>query len=122
MAGEAILAFVPDLMFSVQLREAASKQGCTIAFVDNSADFSARLPQVEPALVILDLATVGAQADALVRVSKQSGSRIVAFGPHVQTELLASAERAGCDAVYPNSKFKMDTEAIIAQWLAAKRG
>ncbi len=120
MAGEAILAFVPDLMFSVQLREAAGKQGCTIAFVDNPADFSDRLPQVDPALVILDLVTVGAQVEALVRASKQSGSRIIAFGPHVQKDLLANAERAGCDAVYRNSKFKMDTEAIIAQWLAAK--
>ncbi len=120
MAGEAILAYVPDLMFSVQLREAAVKQGCTIAFVDNPADFSDRLPLVLPALVILDLASVGANVDAVVRASKQGGSRTVAFGPHVQKELLAGAERAGCDAVYPNSKFKMDTEAIIAQWLAAK--
>lgn len=117
MAGEAILAYIPDQMFSVQLREAAIKRQSTVSLVGNTTGFITRLQQMLPALVILDLAVVGGDIDHLVRMSKASGSRVIAYGPHVQMELLERARVAGCDAVYPISRFKMDTEDILAQWL-----
>lgn len=117
MAGEAILAFVPDLMFNVQLREAAAKGQNTIALVGTRDEYYQRLTQVHPALVVLDLAAVGADLERLVEKAKAAGGKVIAYGPHVQKELFSRAERAGCDAVYPNGKFKMDTYDILLEWL-----
>lgn len=117
MAGEAILAYVPDLMFNVQLREAAAKSQSTIALVGNREEFYARLEKVRPHLVVLDLAAVGADLERLVEKAKAAHSTVIAYGPHVQKELFARAKSAGCEAVYPNSKFKMDTYAILSEWL-----
>jgi hypothetical protein len=41
------------------------------------------------------------------------GARIVAFGPHVDDELLAQAERDGADLVLPRSRFFQDPAAAI---------
>jgi hypothetical protein len=41
-------------------------------------------------------------------------ARIVAFGPHVDTELLTRATRDGADAVLPRSKFFLDPAGALA--------
>ncbi|PWI58104.1 hypothetical protein [Sulfoacidibacillus thermotolerans] len=117
MAGQAVFAFVPDSMFSVQLREAVAKLDGTIAFASNVQEFKTRIGQVLPALVILDLASIGSDLEEMVQVSKQSGSKVIGFAPHAQKESLARALRAGCDAAYANAKFKMETETILQEWL-----
>ncbi|OPG15256.1 hypothetical protein [Ferroacidibacillus organovorans] len=119
MAGKAILAFVPDLMFSVQLREAAGRDDDVVTVVKQQEDYEQKLTQVAPALVVLDLSSVGGDLEHMVSLAKRSGAHVVAFGPHVQKDLLARAKTAGCDAVFPNSKFKMDTESILQEWVNA---
>lgn len=41
-------------------------------------------------------------------------ARIVAFGPHVDDELLAQAGRDGADVVLPRSRFFQDPAAALA--------
>ena len=116
MAGRAILAFVPDLMFSVRLREAAARALDTLSTVDSAGDFHDRLEAMRPFLVVLDLSAAGPGVEELVAAGRRYGSRVIAFGPHVQKELLARAQRAGCDAVYTNARFKTQTDEILRQW------
>lgn len=117
MAGQAIVALVPDLMFSVQLREAAALEQYTVSLVGSRAEYDERLADVAPSLIVLDLLSAGTEMGAMVEAAKRIGACVIAYGPHVQTGLLQAAQEAGCDAVYPNSKFKMDTREILTQWL-----
>jgi hypothetical protein len=63
-------------------------------------------------VVIVDLARDPALV-ALVRVVAP-GARIVAFGPHVDTEALDRARRDGADVVLPRSRFFQDPAGALA--------
>ncbi len=119
MAGEAILAFVPDLMFSVRLREAASNLHCTVSIVSNDQDFQERFLTVRPSLVVLDLTAAGPVIESLVGQSKSHGSKVIAYAPHAKRDLLARAQAASVDAVYSNSRFKADINSILQTWITA---
>jgi hypothetical protein len=63
-------------------------------------------------VVVVDL---GRDATAVAAVRAVApAARIVAFGPHVDTDVLAGAERDGADVVLPRSKFFQDPAAAIA--------
>jgi DNA-binding NarL/FixJ family response regulator len=65
-------------------------------------------------LVVVDL-SVGGAIDA-VRSLRAAGStaRIVAYGRHTETEVLADARRAGADRVLARSAFFADVAAALA--------
>jgi hypothetical protein len=83
---------------------------------------SAAVPSVEfttdPAacadadVVVVDLAR-HAGAVTAARLAAPA-TRIVAFGPHVDTELLAQAAHDGADVVIPRSRFFQDPAAALA--------
>ena len=62
-------------------------------------------------VVIVDLARHG-DVVAAVRAAAP-GARIVAFGPHVDTDVLERAGRDGADTVLPRSRFFQDPAAAI---------
>jgi DNA-binding NarL/FixJ family response regulator len=64
-------------------------------------------------VVIIDLAR-DAAAVAQVRAAVP-GARIVAFGPHVDTELLDRAAADGADVVLPRSRFFQDPARALAR-------
>ncbi len=117
MAGEAILAFVPDLMFSVRLREAAANFHCTVSIVSNDQAFIDRLQVVKPSIVVLDLAAVGPTLESLVRQSKEHGSRVLAYAAHAKRDLVARAQSAQVDDIYASTRFKTDINSILGKWL-----
>ena len=63
-------------------------------------------------VVVIDLARA-APLVAPVRAAAP-GARIVAFGSHVDTEVLQQATRDGADAVLPRSKFFQDPAGALA--------
>jgi hypothetical protein len=63
-------------------------------------------------VVVVDLARDAALV-AAVRAAAPD-ARIVAFGPHVEAELLARATRDGADAVLPRSRFFLDPAGALA--------
>ncbi len=70
----------------------------------------AQLPDVD--VVVVDLARY---LDALPAVrAARPDARIVAFGPHVDTEDLAAATAAGADLVLARSRFFHDPAAALA--------
>ena len=62
-------------------------------------------------VVVVDLARY-ADAVAAVRAAAPD-ARIVAFGSHVDSDLLERARRDGADAVLPRSRFFQDPAAAI---------
>jgi hypothetical protein len=93
-----VVALVTDLMDRSRLQAAADVE---VRFVDADG-LAAALADLVVDLVVVDLARPG-HLDALAR--RPSGVDVVGFGPHVDADLLASAEAAGCDRVLPRSKF-----------------
>lgn len=63
--------------------------------------------------VVIDLARDAALVAAVRAVAP--GARIVAFGPHVDADLLAQATRDGADVVLPRSRFFQDPVAALAR-------
>jgi hypothetical protein len=63
-------------------------------------------------VVVVDLARDATLVGA-VRTAAP-GARIVAFGPHVDTDVLDRARRDGADVVLPRSKFFQDPAAAVA--------
>jgi len=62
-------------------------------------------------VVVVDLSR---HAAAVVEVRAAApGARIVAFGPHVDAELLETAARDGADLVLPRSRFFQDPAATL---------
>jgi DNA-binding NarL/FixJ family response regulator len=62
-------------------------------------------------VVIVDLARFGDDVGAIR--AHAPDARIVAFGPHVDDELLQRARDSGVDAVLPRSQFFRDPTAAV---------
>ena len=97
-----VVAWVPDLMDRSRL------SGRGIEFVADARSLAA----VEPApdLTVLDLSRPGA-ADVAVELAT-AGRRVVAFAPHVDTELRDRASAAGVE-VLARSRFFADPAAVL---------
>ena len=63
-------------------------------------------------VVVIDLARNAALVAAVRAVAPDA--RIVAFGPHVDTELLDQATHDGADVVMPRSRFFQDPAGALA--------
>jgi hypothetical protein len=96
-----IVAMTSDLMDRSRLTTA-------LGDVEFTADASACSGA---AVVVIDLAR-NADAVAAVRAAAPD-ARIVAFGPHVDTDVLDRAARDGADRVLPRSRFFQDPAAAI---------
>lgn len=78
--------------------------------------------QDPPALVLIDLAAVGADMGAIVASLRRQASqsvRVCAFGPHVHEARLAAAREAGCDDVFSRGQLENKLAAILAELSSA---
>jgi len=96
-----VVAYVTDLMDRSKVQSALD--GVTFARDPHAATGAD--------VVIVDLARFG-DAVATIRAAAP-GARIVAFGPHVDDELLERARAAGADTVLARSLFFRDPAAAV---------
>ena len=97
-----IVAFTSDLMDRSKISGALDD----VAFVRDAGACT------DADVVIVDLAR-NADHVAAVRAAAPA-ARIVAFGSHVDTEVLEQATRDGADVVLPRSRFFQDPGAAVA--------
>jgi hypothetical protein len=100
-----VVALASDLMDRSRLSTAIDG----ISFARSAAECRG---DPAPDVVIVDLARFGAAIGELRRALP--GTRIVAFGPHVDEEAATDARGAGADLVWPRSRFFRDPAAAIA--------
>ena len=110
--GRTVLAVVSDLLIEVRIEAAARLQGVALQAV-SADDAVARIGDSGVGLVIADLAVVR-DLDALAAAARGAGVEVVAFYPHVDTELRKAAKDAGIDYVYPRSRFLRELPKILA--------
>jgi DNA-binding NarL/FixJ family response regulator len=103
-----------DLFFQMKLAETAKQLGVEVKVATNGDAFL-ELMASEPKLVIVDL---NARSQPIAAIQKlretHKDVRVVAFLSHVQTELAAQAQAAGCNEVLPRSSFTQNLAAILS--------
>jgi DNA-binding NarL/FixJ family response regulator len=109
-----VVALMDDLFFQMKLAETAKQLGVEVKVATN-ADALMGLLASEPKLVIVDL---NARSQPIAAIEKlrqtQKDVRVVGFLSHVQRELAAQAQAAGCDEVLPRSSFTQNLAAILS--------
>ena len=113
-----VVVLVTDLIFATKIRSTAEEVGvgasrCRV--VSCLGELSEVLSQSSPSLVVIDLNASCADVVAAVEVAKahRGPKRVVAYGSHVEAEVMRRAEAAGADIVWPRSKFSFELPRLL---------
>lgn len=109
---------VQDLFFGEALQSGLRGLGHAAALLDASEGTTAAPLAVPPGAgaLIVDLETDDL-ALAAIRLAKEAGLRVLAFGPHVDLALHEAARAAGADQVVPKSKLVRSFPELVGQLL-----
>jgi DNA-binding response OmpR family regulator len=107
-----VLGCIRDLMFSTRVRDAARQHGHDCRIVSKAADVEGLLAETD--LVIVDLMVPGGGALEAVAAASAAGVPVVAYGEHVQPEVLQAGRDAGADQVLTRSEFTRRLGALLA--------
>ena len=112
-----VLALVNDLFFYSKIRQTAKQLGLEMQSAD-AAQLRAQAQERAPHVVLVELGPGGLDetlrgVKALKDDAALAGLRVVAFGSHVQTDVLDAARAAGCDEVYARSEFTARLPEIL---------
>ncbi len=109
-----VVALVDDLFFQMKLAETAKQLGVEVKVATNG-DALTKLMESAPKLVIVDLNARSQPLQAIEKLRQtRKDIRVVGFLSHVQTQLAAQAQAAGCDEVLPRSSFTQNLAAILS--------
>jgi len=109
-----VVALMDDLFFQMKLAETAKQLGVEVKVATNG-DALVGLLENAPKLVIVDLNARSQPLQAIEKVRQTNKDvRVVAFLSHVQTQLAAQAQAAGCTEVMPRSSFTQNLAAILS--------
>jgi DNA-binding NarL/FixJ family response regulator len=108
-----VVALMDDLFFQMKVAETAKHLGLELKVATNG-DALQGLLEPAPKLVIVDLNARSQPIAAIERLrATQKDLRVVGFLSHVQRELAAQAQAAGCNEVIPRSAFTQNLAAIL---------
>jgi DNA-binding NarL/FixJ family response regulator len=115
-----VLFLTTDLMFSSRVLGAAKTLGLECRLLASAQQLDALAVDHYPlALIDLGLTPLDLHAAVASIRSRAPSAKIVAFGPHVDQQLLAEASDAGCNLVLARSQFhKQYVELLQAATLA----
>jgi DNA-binding NarL/FixJ family response regulator len=109
-----VVALMDDLFFQMKLAETAKQLGVEVKVATNGEALLG-LMESEPKLVIVDLNARSQPIETIEKLRKaRKDVRVVGFLSHVQRELAAQAQAAGCDEVMPRSSFTQNLAAILS--------
>jgi len=103
-----------DLFFQMKLAETAKQLGVEVKVATNGEALMGLMASA-PKLVIVDLNARSQPIQAIEKLRQtRKDVRVVGFLSHVQRELAAQAQAAGCDEVLPRSSFAQNLAAILS--------
>jgi CheY-like chemotaxis protein len=109
-----VVALMDDLFFQMKVAETAKHLGLELKVATNG-DALLALLEPSPNLVIVDLNARSQPLAAIERLrAAQKDLRVIGFLSHVQRDLAAQAEAAGCNEVMPRSAFTQNLAAILS--------
>jgi len=108
-----VVALMDDLFFQMKLAETAKQLGIEVKMATNGEALMGLMAS-EPRLVIVDLNARSQPLEAIEKLRQvRKDVRVVGFLSHVQEELAAQAQAAGCDEVLPRSSFTQNLTSIL---------
>ena len=112
------LLLCDDLIFSSRIVGTATALGLSVRSKKTASDLLHLARQEPPRCVILDLNAPGLDIDELLRElgALQPKPFVVGYGSHVDTATLKKAREAGCDIVWPRSKFVEELATALPVW------
>jgi FixJ family two-component response regulator len=111
------LLISPDLFFTSKVTGTAQALGLNVEAFDDLSMATARLSSGEVTCVLFDLSAPRASVTELF-AALPTAVPVIAFGSHVNVELLSSAKSAGA-VVMPRSQFAANLPDILKSYLAA---
>ena len=114
------LVLSDDLIFFSRISETARGVGLSVRQARTPAELIALAGTLQPGGVIVDLHNEGLELPQFLvelRAACQVMPRVIAYGSHVEAEVLRAARAAGCDQVFPRSQFVKVLESDLATWL-----
>jgi CheY-like chemotaxis protein len=118
-AQPVVVILETDLLFGVRIEAIARAAGARAVTVADGTGLWQAI-QEWPALVIIDLRASSGWQEVVRRAKSLPHFRaipVVAFGSHVDVEGLAVARAAGCDHVWPRSRFLEELPLVVEQAL-----
>jgi CheY-like chemotaxis protein len=116
------LLLCDDLIFTSKVTGTAKALGLAVTAARTPEALVGLARKAPPACVILDLHHPRLDLPALLaqlREACPAMPRVVGYGSHVEVETLKAAREAGCDPVWPRSKFVEALPEALPAWLAA---
>ena len=119
-----VLYFATDLLWASRIKATADAMGVACRPVRTIEMLDARLADSAPTALLVDLTTPEVAMALIEHLRKPDASaarrvRIVAFGPHVEKDVLQRARDAGADEVLTRGALDRNLEEILLS-LAAK--
>ena len=113
------IALVSDLMFSSKITATANSIGASISVVRTLEQLENELTSNPAITVMIDLeATAADPIEAITYcLLARPKPRIIAFGPHVNVDLLTKASQAGADDVMPRGAFTTNLPKLLTATL-----
>jgi len=110
-----VLVVISDLLFQTKIRSTAGTFGVDVHCVPTGHDALAALDAHAPALMIVDLNSVGDEAVDIVAkgAAHPSKPQVLAYVSHVDEELAEAAAAAGAHQVMPRSRFNAELPKIL---------
>jgi len=122
----AVLSFVSDLFFSVQIESAVKGLGWTLTNIERADQLHADaanhslitfVVELQPSLIIVELNSTTLPWEKWIAAIKTSPATrhipVIGFGSHVDLDQRQRALDAGCDEVYAKGRFTSDMVNII---------
>jgi CheY-like chemotaxis protein len=110
-----------DMIFTSRIVGTGRDLGYPVQSARSAEALLALAREQTPCSVIIDLSNPGLQIADLIRRLKETCSLppyVVAYGSHVDTATLRAAREAGCDIVWPRSKFVEELPQALPLWFA----
>jgi CheY-like chemotaxis protein len=108
-----------DMIFTSRIVGTGRDLGLPIKPARSADALVALARQEAPRCVIVDLGNPGLEIGDLMGKLREAGSPmpfVAAYGSHVDTATLRAAREAGCDVVWPRSKFVEELPQALPQW------
>jgi hypothetical protein len=123
-----ILYLAADLIWATKIKGTAEAVGIAARPVRSLEMLEARLADSPVAAMVVDL-DKGEEALAFIQRLRGSGAtqaqrqiKVLAWGPHVATDLLKAAKEAGADLVMTRGAFDHNMPQVLAQLAGARAG
>ncbi|HEX4129275.1 MAG TPA: hypothetical protein VHZ24_04480 [Pirellulales bacterium] len=118
-SSPAAILVTGDLMFASRVTAAGQRTGVPVAIALGIDALGEQLAEGAPKLVVLDLTTPRLDVSTVVerlRAAQGAVPTVIAFGPHVQEQMLAQATAAGCDRVLARGQFNAQMDDLLRRY------